>query len=419
MLTLQASHSKLLAGSEPHSLWAQVELTAPEALNQREGVDVGLILDCSGSMGFGPGSPLDHAFAAARYLTERLSGEDRLSIILYGSGVQVLHPLCNDHGLALERLKRPQSLGMTALWGGVQAGMEQLSDPKRRRRLFLLSDGLANVGEQRADRMTGLIKDACQNGLQLASFGMGDRYDEDLLEALAEAGSGGYHYLASADEAASAFQQELEEMLSVSLREVRVEVRPRPGVELKQVLGGELQANSISLGELPASSVRRVLLQLESAGQPGPLPLLEVSLHCLGEDDRSITREAELKVEVSEQESEVLAGVDHIILARVAEMQAAAAQSQAAQLAELGDFAAARSLVSSSHARMGELLSSSPLAVREQLSGMLGGKMSELEVNSHSLASSASYNPEAAKAMKYSSYRTRTGRTPSQPEEKS
>ncbi|MGH2885831.1 MAG: VWA domain-containing protein, partial [Solirubrobacteraceae bacterium] len=179
---VRLSNTCVLPGS--HTVWAQVDLTAPKSPeNKRANVDIAPVIDCSGSMGRGPGSPREHAFDAVRYLLKRLGGRDRSALVLYDAHVEVVKGLSSDHQAGVERLRTVAFGGLTALADGLYTGLEQLSGARsakgRTQCVFLLSDGLANQGDTDASVIAGKVAKAAKAGIKVATFGLGPQYDED------------------------------------------------------------------------------------------------------------------------------------------------------------------------------------------------------------------------------------------------
>src|SRR5262245_64076563 len=54
--------------------------------------------------------------------------------------------------------------------------------------IFLLSDGLANVGETNPDAIATDVNRLAKEGVSTTMMGVGDDYNEDLMEAMARSG---------------------------------------------------------------------------------------------------------------------------------------------------------------------------------------------------------------------------------------
>jgi Ca-activated chloride channel family protein len=409
---VKLSNTHLLNGRQ--TIWARIDVTAPKNPDQesRDPVDLVPVIDCSGSMGNGPGSPREHAFSAATYALERLGGKDRSGLILYADRVEVAKKLNSDHQSAVDKLKTARISGMTALAPGLYAGIELLSPKKGRGQVaFLLSDGHANVGDTDYEVIAAKVKKAADAGIKVSTFGLGASYDEDLLEALATAGGGGYYYLASPDDAPRAFAAELEGLLAITARDAVLTVTPASGVTVKRFLGLEAEQSPVRLGDLPGEATRTLLVELEVEGDAIDVALLTVTLSYTDLAGQAQEETHSKDVTFTANESQVSAGVEATVIAKVAEMEAAYIQVEAARLADRGDYLGARGMIGSMRQRLGGMMNASP-----QMAAMLNVKASELDQNFAWLASAETYSGEAAKTIKSSSYSTRTSRPSSAPQ---
>lgn len=409
--TAKASHSHLLSAEES-TAWVQLTVTGPPLPggSARPPADVAIVIDGSGSMGFGPGSPFSQAQKAARYVIENLSAEDRCALVLFGQEARILAPLSSDHQKTLTILDSARDGGMTAFAAGLYQGIEQLNagDGARSRQVFVLSDGHANVGDTDPALITSKVQAATASGVRIATFGLGASYDEVLLEALA-LGGGGYHFLESPDDVPAAFSQELDGLLQTTLADTTITLTSAKGVSIGRVLGFERTNGTISIGGVPAGVERHVLVEVTTTPGTGRAnwPLLEAHVSW-SEPGASTSHSQTLKVaaKVSADADVVAAGVDDEVISRVLELEAAESQRVAADFAIAGNFAGAQAALRSSAGAMSAYMASSPLAAQA-----LASKLEEVEGQADALADSGSFNQLSVKGLRSSSYLTRTSRS--------
>jgi Ca-activated chloride channel family protein len=118
--------------------------------------------------------------------------------------------------------------------GGIQ--VSQHLNPEHLNRVILLSDGLANVGETNPDVIASDVNGLTKRGVSTTTMGIGDDYNEDLLEAMARSGDGNYYYIQSPEQLPSIFQQELLGLMATVGTNVTLGIEPQAGVELVEVL---------------------------------------------------------------------------------------------------------------------------------------------------------------------------------------
>src|ERR1019366_3487769 len=115
----------------------------------------------------------------------------------------------------------------TALYAGVQLGETQIQShlsSRRINRVILLSDGLANVGPSSSGQLRQLGGELSERGISVTTIGVGDDYNEDLMAGLAEASDANYYYVNDTEKLPEILAKELGGMLSVTAREVRIEI---------------------------------------------------------------------------------------------------------------------------------------------------------------------------------------------------
>lgn len=416
VMALARSHGTLLA-HETSTLWAEIALTGPPDADEatRTPADLVIVLDGSSSMGGGGGSPFARAKEAADFAISQLHDNDRCAIICFGSDVRVVAELSSEHERTRAALARTVANGMTALCGGIERGIELLGSPTagRTRQVFLLSDGHANVGETDPARIAARVQGAADAGVRLATFGVGEDYNETLLEQLALGGAG-YHYLPDADAIPRAFATELSGLLAITADAVSCTLRPGRGVTVLRTLGMAWDdPTTLTAGGIPAGATRRALveLQLATAGPAARRTCATLEVSWRDRDGVAHTEKASVRVRVSEDPEQVSESVDEAVLARVVALEAAEVQRTAAALTARGDYRAAADVLWAAKQQLQTYAASSaPAAMQAGLlatAQMMGTTATQLAADEHEAALRAKH---LAKSLRSSSYQTRTSR---------
>ncbi|WP_341883873.1 VWA domain-containing protein [Synechococcus sp. UW140] len=236
---------------------------APASI-QRQPVAIAVVIDRSGSMA---GQKLQAACKAAQQLANQLTADDLLTVISFDHQVQMVVPLGAPSELTSSSISQIRAGGQTALFDGWSLGMQTLLQAKEingyQKRILLLTDGQANVGLRRCSEIAPLVGQAAENGISTSCIGLGDDYEERLLTAMAEAGSGNLVHLTSPQQLEAIFRAELEGLNLTIGRNLQMRVQLAQGVKLKQIynliepsINGWIPLGSIQLGLTPSLAIK-------------------------------------------------------------------------------------------------------------------------------------------------------------------
>jgi Ca-activated chloride channel family protein len=143
--------------------------------------------------------------------------------------------------------------------------------------LLLISDGHANSGEQDPKILASIATKHAGQRVTTSTIGLGNGYDEIILEALATGGGGAHRFASTIDEAVGAIAAEVSDLLDKSAVNAVLRVKPvqgltqPPQIQVIQRLpfwkDGEDYV--IQLGDLYAGENRRFIIGLEVPGIAG------------------------------------------------------------------------------------------------------------------------------------------------------
>lgn len=163
-ITLAIVASMIIAFANPHISLKQT----------KEGVNVVLVLDVSGSMSANDYSPnrLEAAKASAKTLVSSLEKNDHVGVVIFGTGATTSAYLSPFKESVLEKISGIKLKdGATAIGDGLALGIDMATSiPNKKKVVILLSDGVNNAGVISPDES---IEFANNNKIQVYSIGMG------------------------------------------------------------------------------------------------------------------------------------------------------------------------------------------------------------------------------------------------------
>jgi Ca-activated chloride channel family protein len=330
-----------------------LRVQAPDAPAQpsasRPPQSLALVIDRSGSMA---GQPLAEARRCAAFVLSRLRATDRVALVQFDDRVQRLWPAAP---LGEGRAQRMALAGIAAggatdLHGGWLEGAHALAEARPEsggglQRVILLSDGAANRGLTDTSAIAAQCQDWAARGISTSTYGLGQRFNEELMVAMARAGGGSSYYGDTAADLMEPFERELALLENLCLRGLRLSVEVPGGVQV-QVLNDLLQIDgSWHLPDLAwgaeAWAVLRLTVPAELPQTPGQsVPLLRVHIQGIASDGTAVRLERTgLALPVMDATAHAALAEDELVRRRVTELDAAEMLARVRRAAADGDWA--------------------------------------------------------------------------------
>ena len=256
-----------------------VDLTAPvgEIQASRPARGVQICLDISGSM---EGAPLASAKESILKLIDRLDKKDTFGMVIFDDTAKVAVPTkpLIDHDIAQlkKAIRKIQTGGSTDISAGFTLAMREASRAKLEggSTLLVISDGHANAGERDPQFFADVAAKSATESIASSSIGLGNGYDETILEAIAQGGGGAHRFAADIDEAVGAIAAEVDDLLDKVIVNTALRFRPtamakgQPKIELLQRLPYWMDGQDyvVQLGDLYAGENRRFIILVDVPG---------------------------------------------------------------------------------------------------------------------------------------------------------
>jgi Ca-activated chloride channel family protein len=289
-----ASSEYVLSTAENFVLYVLLEAVASAAGGAGGGsrlpLNLGVVLDRSGSMY--DERRLEFVIEAVKFLADNVAPEDKVAVVAFADKAQVIVRPDQIHDKnavrrALEDIDLLEIGGGTQMALGMRAAIDEVKQnlaPNRLNRVLVLTDG-------QTYEETACIDLANQNRDQISfsAMGVGVEFNEKLLMRMTQDSHGKYHFIGDPAEIPGIFEDELQGLRAVSVRNGRIEVTLSQGVQVREAfraspeiygLGAPLVAEdrkiTYEIGDLEAGLPGSVLLTLVlPPRKPGPVRIAQ------------------------------------------------------------------------------------------------------------------------------------------------
>ncbi|RJP94843.1 MAG: VWA domain-containing protein [Desulfobacteraceae bacterium] len=270
---------KIVKGSDGMVSLA-LTLTADNITNEKKSgrpgtlnhVDMVIVLDRSGSM---DGQKLNDAKNAAIELVSRLTPSDRFALVTYSNTALSLTGLVNVTPSAREQLsamiRNIYADGGTNLGQGLQMGIDLLTASAKTGnagRLVLISDGLANQGVTDYASLCDIASLAVKSEFSISTAGVGTDFNEEIMTAIADHGTGNYYFLENPSAFAAVFNNEFDQTRTAAATSVKIGVDATNGIRLVNAggypIGIENNTAVFFPGDLKSGETKKLFLSLQA-----------------------------------------------------------------------------------------------------------------------------------------------------------
>jgi secreted protein with Ig-like and vWFA domain len=276
---------------QPQHRLARIAIKGRQIGQDRQPSNLVFLVDVSGSMGAPNKLPLVQQ--SLRMLTEQLGENDRVSMVTYAGGTQVVLPSTTGHNKAeiMAAIDRLQSGGSTHGSAGIRLAYEQAVAGFIKggvNRVILCSDGDFNVGISSPEELETYITEKARSGvfLTLLGYGSGNLKDR-TMETLADKGNGNYAYIDSLSEARKVLVEQMNGTLVTIAKDVKIQVEFNPavirsyrliGYENRLLAKEDFNDDTKDAGEIGAGHNVTALYELVPANLPpgaDPRPMVD------------------------------------------------------------------------------------------------------------------------------------------------
>ena len=350
-------------------LYVLIEAVPDEVVAQvRMKLNFGFVLDRSGSM---RGEKIDRLIEAVELALSRMQADDLVSVTIFSDSARVLVPstrLSSRSSLAAQ-VRRIRAGGGTEMSRGLSLGLREVyqhRETDRINQVLLLTDGQTHGDEPQCLK---LAREAGEHQIPIQALGLGDDWNENLLDEIGTISGGDADLVATADDVVPIFTQTVQRSQQAVLKNAHLTLRLVAGVSPRQVwqvtpmisnLGytplGEHDVQ-VPLGDLDAVEGKAILVELlVPARRPGRYRLAQTEvtydIPLLGLRGASVR--APIVVDYTSDQN-LTSRYNPRIMNIVERVTAFKLQTRALQEAEMGDIAGATRKLRAAATRLLEL----------------------------------------------------------------
>lgn len=246
-----------------------------QARNGQTARNLVFLLDVSGSMQ--AANKLELLKKSLRLLVNRLNPQDRVAIVAYAgaSGLVLPSTSAYQRDEIIHALERLRAGGSTNGGAGIELAYtvaQQNIIKGGINRVILATDGDFNVGLSSNKELLRLIKQKKRSGVGLTILGFGmDNYNDQLLEAISNAGDGNAAYIDTLQEAQKVLVDEIDATLETIARDTKIQIEFNPeqvnsyrliGYENRMLRREDFKNDNVDAGDVGAGHTVTALYEI-------------------------------------------------------------------------------------------------------------------------------------------------------------
>lgn len=267
-LTIEGARAAWAAESAEPLFVVQVAVRGRNA-DVRPPLALMVVVDRSGSMA--EEDKMSFVREGLHRLVDQLDPQDAVGITAFDDRAELIVPVTRvgeaDRLHAAIDTLSPR--GSTNLSEGIAVGYAALRaypQPGVRRRVVLLTDAIANVGDTDMHHIAAYAAQGDASDIRLSAIGVGLDHQDAVLVEMARQGRGNHYFLDSPNRISRVFETEVQGLLEDVADGTQLSFTPAPGVSVVRVEGMDARQNGehwqADLGRLGATQHRVVLFTL-------------------------------------------------------------------------------------------------------------------------------------------------------------
>ncbi|MGC9359392.1 MAG: vWA domain-containing protein, partial [Anaerolineae bacterium] len=243
----------VLIEAQPSDVVAQVRMR----------LNFGFVLDRSGSM---RGSKIARLIEAVELALSRMQQDDMVSITIFSDSARVLVPTTRitSRGSLASQVRRIRAGGGTEMSRGLSLGLREVYQHREKDRIdqvLLLTDGQTHGDEPQCLK---LAREAGEHGIAIQALGLGDDWNENLLDEIGTLSGGDADLVETADDIVPLFTETVQRSQQAVLQNGHLTMRLVAGVAPRQVWQVTPMISNLGYTPLGAHDVQVPLGELDA-----------------------------------------------------------------------------------------------------------------------------------------------------------
>lgn len=351
-------------------------------------------------------SKIEQAKNAAIEAIEMLKVGDFISIVCFDSSIKILleaTKISNTNKKEIiNKIKSIQASGSTNLHDGWLSSATEVSkniDENYINRVIILSDGETNIGIVDPKVIEENVNKLYNKSITTTCIGLGENFNEKLLESLSISGGGNFYYVEKESELESFFKEEFKGLSNLVASEVNFEYEAKNAKIFKQLNALNLKDNKYIVNNILNNKPFDILIEFEidKVKKTKLLELGQFKLNYKDEDGNLVTKTIELNIPVVSKEEYNEMPNNQEVKVQETLMVVANQKFDIANAISRGNMDEAKSLMAHTSSYIAS-------------SGVNDNRLTTESMSLNNIASSNMSNETMKKTMLYDSYKTRNNK---------
>ena len=219
--------------------WIQIGMASGLTNFKRPPMDVVVLIDRSASMSI----DMTQTNEAVTRMVDKLRDDDRVAVLAFSDGVDVIHPLGapGDRAALKSKVKAIQASGGANMERGLADSFAIAkaagANPARLRRVMLLSCGYPETTSQGPSSFSGMVQEGADAGIGFSFYGILLPFQHGLANKLSQARGGSYAYAESLDKIEKLFDTDFDYMVTPIGYDLKFSLTLPPELQVQRLYG--------------------------------------------------------------------------------------------------------------------------------------------------------------------------------------